>query len=132
MSAEASDHLAKAAIGWCSLSVLWSAAAGISSAVVGLAVSSAASLGFGANSILDGVASAVVIWRFGAGRSHGADADAVERRAVLAVGVVMIGVAVYVAATAIGVIADHSAPERCCTSGWGADRCSCGSECVGG
>ena len=94
------------------MSVLWSATAGVCAAVVGLTVSSAALLGFGANSILDGAASAVLIWRFGAGRSHGPDADAVERRAVLAVSIVMVGVALYVAATAIRAIADHASPAR--------------------
>ena len=92
--------------------MLWSAVAGASSAVVGLVVSSAALLGFGANSILDGAASAVLIWRFAAGRSHGADADAVERRAALVVSGAMIGVALYVGATAISALADHSVPER--------------------
>jgi len=112
VTVEARDDLRTAAIRWCSLSVLWSAVAGVSSAVVGLVVSSAALLGFGANSILDGAASAVLIWRFGAGRSQGADADAVERRAALAVSVVMIGVALYVGATAISALSDHSVPER--------------------
>ena len=112
MSAQASVHVAKAAVRWCAMSVLWSATAGVCAAVVGLTVSSAALLGFGANSILDGAASAVVIWRFRAGRSHGSDADAVERRAVLAVSVVMVGVALYVAATAISAIADHASPAR--------------------
>ena len=112
MSAEAPVQLAKAAVRWCAASVVWSAAAGVSAAVVGLTVSSAALLGFGANSILDGAASAVLIWRFGAGRSHASDADVVERRAVLAVSVVMIGVALYVAATAISAIADHASPTR--------------------
>jgi divalent metal cation (Fe/Co/Zn/Cd) transporter len=108
----APDRLRRAAIGWCSLSVVWSAVAGVSSAVVGLVVSSTALLGFGANSILDGAASAVLIWRFAARRSHGADGDAVERRAALVVSVVMIGVALYVGATAISALADHSVPER--------------------
>jgi divalent metal cation (Fe/Co/Zn/Cd) transporter len=112
VTAEAPDHLRTAAVGWCSLSVLWSAVAGVSAAVVGLDVSSAALLGFGANSILDGAASAVLIWRFGAGRSRAADADAVERRAALAVSVVMIGVALYVAATAINALATQSAPAK--------------------
>jgi divalent metal cation (Fe/Co/Zn/Cd) transporter len=112
VTAEVSDRLRTAAVGWCALSVLWSAVVGVSSAVVGVAASSAALLGFGANSVLDGAASAVLIWRFGEARSHGRDADAVERRAVLAVSVVMIGVALYVAATAIAALADHSAPAR--------------------
>jgi divalent metal cation (Fe/Co/Zn/Cd) transporter len=111
VTVEAPDHLRTAAIGWCSLSVLWSAVVGVSSTVVGLGVSSTALLGFGANAILDGAASAVLIWRFGAARSHDRDAGTVERRAVLAVSVVMIGVALYVAATAIGALTNHSAPE---------------------
>ena len=112
VTVEAPDRLRTAAIGWCSLSVVWSAVAGVSSAVVGLVVSSTALLGFGANSILDGAASAVLIWRFAARRSHGADGDAVERRAALVVSVVMIGVALYGGATAISALADHSVPER--------------------
>ena len=94
------------------MSVLWSAAAGTSAAVVGLTVSSAALLGFGANSILDGAASAVLVWRFGAGRLHGSDAAALERRAALAVSAAMIGVALYVAASAITAIADHASPGK--------------------
>jgi divalent metal cation (Fe/Co/Zn/Cd) transporter len=112
VTVEGRDQLRTAAIRWCSLSVLWSAVAGVSSAAVGLVVSSAALLGFGANSILDGAASAVLIWRFGAGRSYGADADAVERRAALVVSVAMIGVALYVGATAISALADHFVSER--------------------
>lgn len=112
MSAEAEDFLRTSAIRWCSLSVLWSAATGVSSVVVGLAVSSTALAGFGANSILDGTASAVLIWRFGAGRSHGAEADAVERRAAVAVSVVMIGVSLYLAATAASALASRSTPEK--------------------
>ena len=61
MTVDAPDRLSLAAVRWCSLSVLWSAVAGVSSTVVGAAVSSAALLGFGANSILDGAASAVLI-----------------------------------------------------------------------
>jgi divalent metal cation (Fe/Co/Zn/Cd) transporter len=112
VTVEAPDRLRTAAIGWCSLSVLWSAVVGVSSAIVGLVVSSSALLGFGANSILDGAASAVLIWRFAVARSDGRDVDAVERRAVLAVSVVMIGLALYVAATAVVALADQSAPER--------------------
>ena len=112
MSPQASVHVAKAAVRWCAMSVLWSATAGVCATVVGLTVSSAALLGFGANSILDGAASAVVIWRFGGGRAHRPDALAAERRAVLAVSVVMVGVALYVGAAAISAIAERASPAR--------------------
>jgi divalent metal cation (Fe/Co/Zn/Cd) transporter len=112
VTAAAPDRLRTAAIGWCSLSVLWSALAGVSAVLVGLAGSSAALLGFGANSILDGAASAVLIWRFGAGRLRTADGNAVERGAALAVSIVMVGVAFSVPAAAINALAAHSTPAK--------------------
>jgi divalent metal cation (Fe/Co/Zn/Cd) transporter len=83
-------HLTSAAIVWCALSVAWVA--------------------FGANSMLDGTASAVLVWRFGRERSGG-NVDAVERRAALAVGVVMSAVALYITGRAVSALVDHSGPE---------------------
>jgi divalent metal cation (Fe/Co/Zn/Cd) transporter len=57
--------------------------------------------------MLDGTASGVLVWRFRHERS-GANVDLVERRAALAVGIVMIAVAFYVAARAAGALVDHS------------------------
>jgi divalent metal cation (Fe/Co/Zn/Cd) transporter len=90
--------------------VAWAAFAGTSSLVAGLAASSIALVAFGANSILDGTASGVLVWRFRHERS-GADADTVERRAALAVGVVMSAVALYLGARAVRALVDHSGPE---------------------
>ena len=58
-----------------------------SSLAAGIASSSVALVAFGANSVLDAMASAVLVWRFRHERSGG-DAHAVERRAAIAVGVV--------------------------------------------
>jgi divalent metal cation (Fe/Co/Zn/Cd) transporter len=103
-------HLTSAAIVWCALSVAWAALAGTSSFVAGLAASSLALVAFGANSMLDGTASAVLVWRFGRERSGG-NVDAVERRAALAVGVVMSAVALYITGRAVSALVDHSGPE---------------------
>lgn len=105
-------HLVLAAIRWCSLSVAWAALAGGSSLVAGLVASSLALVGLGANAMLDGTASAVLVWRFRNERSARADPDAVERRAALAVGVLMIAVALYLAASSVSVLASHSVPEE--------------------
>jgi hypothetical protein len=79
---------------WCAISVAWATFAGVSSLVAGLASSSVALVAFGANSLLDATASAVLVWRFRHERAGG-DAHLVERRAAMAVGVVMAGVGVY-------------------------------------
>jgi divalent metal cation (Fe/Co/Zn/Cd) transporter len=60
--------------------------------------------------MLDGIASAVLVWRFRHERSGG-NVDAVERRAALAVGVVMSAVALYVGGRAVSALVDHSEPE---------------------
>jgi len=90
--------------------VAWAALVGVSSLVAGLVASSVALVAFGANSILDGTASGVLVWRFRHERP-GADVAAVERRAALAVGIVMIAVALWIAASAVSALAAHSVPE---------------------
>jgi divalent metal cation (Fe/Co/Zn/Cd) transporter len=96
---------------WCALSVAWAAAVGVASVVAGVAASSIALVGFGASSMLDGTASAVLVWRFRHERLGAADAGTVEWRAAVAVGVAMIGVALYVGGRAISALSDHAAPE---------------------
>ena len=112
MTSQPRHRLASAAILWCSLSVAWAALAGGSALVAGLVASSLALVGLGANAMLDGTASAVLVWRFRHERSATADPDAVERRAGLAVGVLMIAVALYLAASSVTALAGHSAPGR--------------------
>jgi divalent metal cation (Fe/Co/Zn/Cd) transporter len=105
-------HLVSAAILLCSITVAWAVLVGASALVAGLAASSLALIGLGANSMLDGTASAVLFWRFRHERSAAANLDAVERRAATAVGAVMIAVALYLTASAVSALASHSSPER--------------------
>jgi divalent metal cation (Fe/Co/Zn/Cd) transporter len=103
-------RLALAAANWCAVTVAWATFAGVSSLVAGIASSSVALVAFGANSLLDATASAVLVWRFRHERSGG-DAYTVERRAAIAVGVVMTGVGLYLAARAISALTEHHGPE---------------------
>jgi divalent metal cation (Fe/Co/Zn/Cd) transporter len=96
---------------WCALSVAWAAVVGVSAVVAGLAAAAIALIGFGADSITDGLASAVLVWRFHYERSGKPGVHLVERRAARAVGVILIVIAVYVAASAIAALAGHAGPE---------------------
>jgi divalent metal cation (Fe/Co/Zn/Cd) transporter len=93
------------------LSLAWATLVGLTSVVAGLAASSIALVGFGANSILDGSASAVLVVRFRHEHLGRGDADTVERRAGYAVGAAMLGVALYLAISAIAALASDSEPH---------------------
>ena len=112
MTPEERHRLLSAAMHWSALSLAWAALVGATSLVAGLAVSSVALIGFGANSIIDGSASAVLVWRFRHERLSTAEVDAVERRAALVVGTAMSGVALYLIISAISALATHSVPDR--------------------
>jgi divalent metal cation (Fe/Co/Zn/Cd) transporter len=101
-----------AATRWSALSLAWASLVGAISLVAGFAASSVALVGFGANSVLDGSASAVLVWRFRHEHLGSADADAVERRAALVVGAAMAAVGLYLVVSAISALAGHSEPER--------------------
>jgi divalent metal cation (Fe/Co/Zn/Cd) transporter len=92
------------------MSVAWATLVGLSSLVAGLLAASTALAAFGANSILDGTASAILVWRFRHERSRG-HAATVEQRAAVAVGVVMAAVATWVAVNAVAALVGHSEPR---------------------
>jgi divalent metal cation (Fe/Co/Zn/Cd) transporter len=100
------------AIRWCSLSVGWAAIAGMSAIVAGFSAGAVALIAFGADSITDGCASAVLVWRFNRERSAEHDLVRLERRAARAVGAILILIGLYVTASAIAALSGHSAPER--------------------
>ena len=102
--------LTLAAANWCAVSVAWATFAGVSALAAGIASSSVALVAFGANSVLDAMASGVLVWRFRHERAGG-DAHTVERRAAIAVGVVMTGVGLDLATRAISALAEEHGPE---------------------
>jgi divalent metal cation (Fe/Co/Zn/Cd) transporter len=101
-----------AAIRWCGLSVAWAVLVGAASVVAGALAASIALVGFGADSILDGTASAVLVWRFRAEIEHRPRVAAVERRAAQAIGVVLLAIATYLVIDAANSLAGHKGPDR--------------------
>jgi divalent metal cation (Fe/Co/Zn/Cd) transporter len=101
-----------AAIRWCGLSVGWAALAGTTSLVAGALAGSIALVGFGADSIVDGVASAVLVIRFARERSGAADSARIERSAAQAVGLILLAIGVYLVVRAIGALVSRAHPDR--------------------
>jgi divalent metal cation (Fe/Co/Zn/Cd) transporter len=104
--------LVSQAIRWCAASVVWAAVVGVSAVLAGLTAGAIALVGFGADSITDGIASATLVWRFRQEQLARRDTDAVERRAARAVGAILTIIGLYVAAGAIIALAGHSAPKN--------------------
>ena len=100
------------AVWWCVSSVAWAGIAGVTALVAGLVVSSVALIGFGADSIVDGSASAVLVWRFSTERKRASNADAVERRAARLGGGILVVIGVYLTVAAVVALANHSHPEH--------------------
>jgi divalent metal cation (Fe/Co/Zn/Cd) transporter len=111
MQTDERQLLLSAAIYWSAASLVWASLVGLTAVIAGLAASSVALVGFGANSILDGSASAVLVVRFRHEHLGRGDADPVERRAGYAVGAAMIGVALYLTVSAIVALASASKPH---------------------
>jgi divalent metal cation (Fe/Co/Zn/Cd) transporter len=107
---ERSDQLARG-VWWCAWSVAWAAVAGATALIAGLVAGSVALIGFGADSIVDGSASAVLVWRFRAESSRASHADVVEHRAARLVGAILVLIGLYLAVAAVFALANHSHPE---------------------
>jgi len=92
----------------CALSVAWAALAGVVSVVAGLMTGALVLVAFGLDSVIDGSASAVLVWRLRAERREPTAADRAaraERVATKAVGVAMIAAAVYVVVQGVRALA---------------------------
>ena len=107
---ERSSQVAQAVV-WCGLSIAWAAIAGATSLTAGLIAGSIALIGFGADSLVDGSASAVLVWRFRAEDSEADHAEQVERQAARAVGVILMLIALYLTIAAVLALANRSSPE---------------------
>lgn len=108
----ARDEAITRAVVACALSVGWAAVAGVVSVATGLATGAVALVAFGLDSVIDGSASAVLVWRLrleirepeAAGR-----AAAAERRAGKVVAVAMLAAAAYVVVQAARALAAGTA-----------------------
>jgi divalent metal cation (Fe/Co/Zn/Cd) transporter len=104
------NHVADA-IRWSALSVAWAVLVGAASVVAGLAAQSTALVGFGLGSLLDGMASVVLVIRFRHERLGERSPDELERRAGQAVGAALMVIAIYLTTRAVMALADESGPH---------------------
>ncbi len=89
------------------LSLFWMTIEGAVGVTAGLLAGSVALTGFGLDSVIEGAASVIVIWRFTGGRESSEDA---ERRAQKLVGVSFFLLAPYIAVDAVLTFAENSHP----------------------
>lgn len=93
------------------LSIAWNGVAGTIAVYVALISGSLALLGFGADAVIDSVASVALIWRFLAESSQPERAARVERLAERVVGIALIALALYLVAGSARALAVQSHPE---------------------
>jgi divalent metal cation (Fe/Co/Zn/Cd) transporter len=89
-------------------SVIWNAVAGITATLAGVLAGSLALVGFGLDSVVDGAASCVLIWRFQSEHRNPHRAEDLERRAALLVGGALLLIGLYVGARAVVALTSHS------------------------
>jgi divalent metal cation (Fe/Co/Zn/Cd) transporter len=93
------------------LSIVWSGVVGSIAVYVALTSASLSLLGFGADAVIDAVASVVLVWRFMVEARQPHRADRVEQAAERAVGLALIALAVYLALGALRVLVAGGSPE---------------------
>jgi divalent metal cation (Fe/Co/Zn/Cd) transporter len=93
------------------ISLAYSLVVGAVSLVVGTSSGSTALVGFGLNSVIDGVASAVLVRRFRHDLAGIRESHELERWAVTFVGVVLILAALYIGVRAVVTLSEGHGPE---------------------
>jgi divalent metal cation (Fe/Co/Zn/Cd) transporter len=93
------------------LSIAWSGLAGSVAVYAALASGSLSLLGFGADAVIDSIASVVLVSRFMVEARQPQRADRVERAAERVVGLALIALALYLAFGAIRALATQAHPE---------------------
>jgi divalent metal cation (Fe/Co/Zn/Cd) transporter len=103
------------AVGLSALSIVWSGIAGSIAIYAAVASGSLSLLGFGADAVIDSVASMVLVWRFLVESRQPHRADRVERLAERVVGLALIALALYLGVGAIRAILAQAHPEASTT-----------------
>jgi len=93
------------------LSILWSGTAGSIAISAALVSGSLSLLGFGADAVIDALASTALVWRFLVEARQPERAAAVERIAERVVGVALLALALYLAAGSVRALAAQARPE---------------------
>lgn len=103
--------MVRGAIGACAGSVAWAALIGVAAVIAGATHRSVALFAFGLDSLVDGSASAVLVWRFTLQLRGAERADRAERIARRVVGVAMLLASTYVSVQAVRTLVDGSGPK---------------------
>jgi divalent metal cation (Fe/Co/Zn/Cd) transporter len=104
------------------ISIVWSGVAGSIAVYAALVSGSLSLLGFGADAVIDSVASIVLVWRFTVEARQPERAERVETAAERIVGLALVALALYLAFGAVR--ACYSPPWSCCrywpspSTGW--------------
>jgi divalent metal cation (Fe/Co/Zn/Cd) transporter len=93
------------------LSIVWSGVAGSIAVYAALISGSLSLLGFGADAVIDSVASIVLVWRFSVEARQPHRAERVETAAERVVGVALIALALYLAVGAVRALMAQAHPE---------------------
>lgn len=105
-------QLVRSAVAACACSVAWAAVAGVASVAAGAAAGSAALLAFGLDSVIDGSASAILVWRFRRELHQVGHPRHGERTAARAVAAAMLAAAAYVLAQAAWALITRAHPRQ--------------------
>jgi divalent metal cation (Fe/Co/Zn/Cd) transporter len=100
-----------AAVRWSGASLAWALLVGGASVVAGVIAASTALVGFGLDSLLDGGASAVLLWRFREELRGHPHSHRLEQRAARVVGVLLTLIALYLVIRSSIALSDHTAPS---------------------
>ena len=93
------------------LSIAWSGVAGSIAVYAALVSGSLSLLGFGADAVIDSVASVVLVWRFRVEARQPNRAERVETAAERVVGIALIALALYLAVGAARAVMSEAHPE---------------------
>jgi divalent metal cation (Fe/Co/Zn/Cd) transporter len=93
------------------LSIAWSGIIGSLAVYAASSSGSLSLLGFGADAVIDSIASVVLVWRFMVEARHPHRADRVEQAAERVVGLALIALALYLAVGAVRALAAQAHPE---------------------
>jgi divalent metal cation (Fe/Co/Zn/Cd) transporter len=104
------DDLA-AAVRWSAASLAWAILTGGAAVAAGLIADSTALVGFGLDSLLDGGASAVLVWRFSEELRGHQHSHLLEQRAARVVGALLAVIALYLVGHSIHSLANHTGPS---------------------
>lgn len=96
---------------WSAASLGWAILTGGASVAAGVIASSAALIGFGLDSLLDGGASAVLVWRFREDLRGHPHSHLLEQRAARVVGALLALIALYLVLQSVHSLANHTGPE---------------------